>query len=91
MKKDKISSNILNNLEDKNNLEQIKKQTNEELYKVKVTCPLLNVRCGPNFNYKVIQRITDNDICSIFEEQNGFGKIDQNKDLWIKLEFTEKK
>ncbi len=91
MKKNKTSSSILNNLEDKNNLEQIKKQTNEELYKVKIICPLLNVRCGPDLNYKIMQRIINNEIYSIFEEQNGFGKIDQNEDLWIKLEFTEKK
>ena len=60
-----------------------------ESYKVKVTADVLNVRAGAGTNYKVNTIIRKNEIYTIVEEKNGWGKLKSNAG-WIALKYTNK-
>ena len=72
-----------------NNLVEIIEQENEpkELYSVKVTHPSLRRRRLPNLQGEVVGLITDQGIYKIYEELNGWGKLDNGD--WIMLSFTK--
>ena len=63
-------------------------QKKEGLYKVKIMHPSLRMRNNPNLNSEVKGLITDQGIYMIYEEQNGWGKLENN--TWIMLEYTRK-
>lgn len=55
--------------------------------KVKVTAHALNVRAEGNNTAKIVRVLHKRDVVSIYEESNGWGKIN---DGWIFLRYTEK-
>lgn len=58
-------------------------------YTVKVTADVLNVRNGAGTNYKVNTTVKKNQVYTIVEEKNGWGKLKSGAG-WIKLSYTEK-
>lgn len=58
-------------------------------YKVKVTANVLNVRAGAGTNYKVNTTIRKNEVYTIVEEKNGWGKLKSGAG-WISLNYTRK-
>lgn len=72
--------------------EEEQKQDNKpkepfQFYTVKITAILLNVRSGPSTKYKVINQVKQNQIFTILEEKDGWGRIPG--DGWISLKYTE--
>ena len=57
-------------------------------YKVKVTASSLNVRQGPGMQYKIIAQLKKDAVCTIYEEQNGWGHIVGSG--WFNLNYTKK-
>ncbi|MEG2351234.1 MAG: N-acetylmuramoyl-L-alanine amidase [Bacilli bacterium] len=60
-----------------------------ELYKVRITASVLNIRNGAGTNYEVNGKITDKGIYTIIEEKNGWGKLKSGAG-WISLAYTNK-
>lgn len=58
-------------------------------YKVKVIADVLNVRKGPGTNYDITTTIKRNEVYTIVEEKNGWGKLKSGAG-WICLEYTKK-
>lgn len=58
------------------------------LGKVKVTHPCLRRRVGPSTDSQVLSLITDFGVFNIFEEKDGWGKLEDGS--WIMLSFTKK-
>lgn len=58
-------------------------------YKVKVTADVLNVRAGAGTNYKVVTTVKKNQVYTIVDEKNGFGKLKSGAG-WISLNYTKK-
>lgn len=59
-------------------------QTNVKKFNVKVVCYALNVRSGPSISYKRTAIVHKNEIYSIVEEKNGWGKLISGAG-WINL------
>lgn len=59
-------------------------------YTVRVTANVLNVRSGPGARYKVTTSIKKNEVYTIVEEKNGWGKLKSGAG-WISLKYTKKK
>jgi len=57
-------------------------------YKVSVTASALNVRKGPGTNYGIIRTVKKNDILTVLEERNGWGRIDSKG--WVSLKWTKR-
>lgn len=64
------------------------KTTSASLYKAKVTAGVLNVRSGPSTSYKVVSTRKRNQIVSVYEEVNGWGRI--GGDQWCSLAYLSK-
>ena len=47
--------------------------------------PWLNVRNAPFGD--IVGTLNDGEKVTIYEEKKGFGKISENEDKWVKLEF----
>lgn len=60
-----------------------------EGYLVKVTASALNVRSGAGTNYKIKTVIKRNEVYTIVEEKNGWGKLKSGVG-WICLKYTTK-
>lgn len=60
-----------------------------EPYLVKVNTNLLNIRKGPGTNYGVAGTIRRNEVYTIVDESNGWGKLKSGAG-WISLNFTIK-
>lgn len=58
-------------------------------YTVKVTADVLNVRSGPSTSNKVNTRVKKNEVYTIVEESNGWGKLKSGVG-WISLKYTSK-
>ena len=58
-------------------------------YLVKVTADVLNVRAGAGVGYKITTQIKKNEVYTIIEEQNGWGRL-KSKVGWISLAYTKK-
>ena len=56
-------------------------------FKVKVTHPSLRKRKAPNLSGEVVDLITDQGIYEIFDENNGWGQLEDGN--WIMLSYTE--
>ena len=58
-------------------------------YLVKITADTLNVRAGAGTNYKINTRVKKNEVYTIIQEQNGWGKLKSGAG-WISLNYTKK-
>lgn len=58
-------------------------------YTVKITADVLNVRSGPGTNYGVTTTVKENEVYTIVEESNGWGKLKSGAG-WISLQYTSK-
>lgn len=58
-------------------------------YKVRVTADELNVRKGPGVSYKVVTVIKQNEVYTIVDTKNGWGKLKSGAG-WINLYYTKK-
>lgn len=74
--------------EEKIEKEEIK-QPSGVPYLVRVTASALNVRIGAGLHYKIKTDVKKNEVFTIVEEKNGWGKLKSGAG-WIKLIYTEK-
>lgn len=58
-------------------------------YKVKVTADVLNVRKGAGVGYKITTQVKKNEVYTIIQEQNGWGKLKSGAG-WISLAYTKR-
>ena len=58
-------------------------------YLVKITADVLNVRKGAGVSYKVVTTVKKNEVYTIVQELNGWGKLKSGAG-WIKLSYTKK-
>ena len=58
-------------------------------YTVKITADVLNVRKGPGTSYAVATTVKQNEVYTIVEEQNGWGRLKSNVG-WISLDYTKR-
>lgn len=58
-------------------------------YKVRITASALNVRAGASTNYKINTVVRKNEVYTIVEEKNGWGKLKSGAG-WISLKYTTK-
>ena len=65
----------------------IEEQKPKELYSVKVTHPSLRRRVAPSLSSEVAGFITDQGIYKIYDEVNGWGKLENGN--WIMLSYTK--
>lgn len=65
----------------------LEEQKPKELYSIKVTHPSLRRRSAPSLSADVVGFITDEGIYKIYDEVNGWGKL-ENGD-WIMLSYTK--
>ena len=61
----------------------------KELFKVKITCQVLNIRKGPGTNYGINGVIRDRGIYTIVEKKGTWGKLKSGAG-WISLNYTKK-
>ncbi len=62
---------------------------NTTSYLVKVTASVLNVRSGPGTNYGINTTVKKDEVYTIVEENNGWGKLKSGAG-WISLSYTTK-
>jgi N-acetylmuramoyl-L-alanine amidase len=65
------------------------KTTTSKEYKVKIDTAALNVRAGAGTKYKVNTTVKKNEVYTIVEEKNGWGKLKSGAG-WISLAYTKK-
>ena len=58
-------------------------------YTVKVDTDVLNVRTGPSTDYKVATTVKKNEVYTIVEEKNGWGRLKSGAG-WICLDYTKR-
>lgn len=58
-------------------------------YTVRVTADVLNVRSGPGTNYKVTTTVKQNEVYTIVETKNNWGRLKSGAG-WICLDYTKK-
>lgn len=58
-------------------------------YLIKVTADVLNVRTGPSKDYDVVLRVKKDEVFTIVEEKDGWGKLKSGAG-WICLEYTKR-
>ena len=58
-------------------------------YKVKITADVLNVRSGPATSYKINTSVKKNEVYTIVEEKNNWGRLKSGAG-WISLSYTKK-
>ena len=58
-------------------------------YKVKIIASVLNVRKGAGTNYSIATTVKKNEVYTIVEEKNGWGKLKSGAG-WISLSYTSK-
>lgn len=67
----------------------IKHVPKELPYMVKITAAALNVRSGPGASYQIKTQVKKNQIYTIVEEQNGWGRLKSGAG-WISLSYVKK-
>lgn len=72
---------------DEKDLKEIEKEGFKS-YTAKVTANVLNVRSGPGTGYKVVTTVKKNEVYTIVEEKNGFGKLKSGAG-WISLKYIK--
>lgn len=58
-------------------------------YKVKITADVLNVRKGAGTGYKIATQVKKNEVYTIIQELNGWGKLKSGVG-WISLAYTKR-
>ena len=58
-------------------------------YKVKISAETLNVRSGPGSKYQAVGKVKKNEVYTIIDEQNNWGKLKSGAG-WISLKYTKK-
>ena len=61
----------------------------ESSYRVRITASILNVRKGAGTNYSIFTTVKRNEVYTIVEESNGWGKLKSGAG-WISLSYTTK-
>ena len=59
------------------------------VYKAAVTAYSLNVRSGPSTGYKIIKTIHKDDVVTIIEEKNNWGRL-SDKSGWVSLKYMKR-
>lgn len=72
---------------DERDLKEIEKEGFKS-YTAKVTANVLNVRSGPGTGYKIVTAVKKNEVYTIVEEKNGFGKLKSGAG-WISLKYVK--
>ena len=72
---------------DAEDIQEIEKE-GFKAYTAKVTATVLNVRSGPGNTYKVNTTIRKNEVYTIVEEKNGFGRLKSGAG-WISLKYIK--
>lgn len=72
---------------DEKDLKEIEKEGFKS-YTAKVTANVLNVRSGPGTGYKIVTAVKKNEVYTIVEEKNGFGKLKSGAG-WISLKYIK--
>ena len=67
-----------------------KVEENKFPYLVRINTALLNVRAGAGTNYKITTRVRKNQVYTIVDEIDGWGKLKSGAG-WISLKYTVKK
>ena len=67
----------------------VEETTNKLPYLVKINTAVLNVRAGAGTNYKVNTQVKKNQVYTIVDEKNGWGKLKSGAG-WISLNYTIK-
>lgn len=62
-------------------------KTEVETYLVRITADMLNVRKGPDASQKITTTVKKNEIYTIVDESDGWGKLKSGAG-WIKLSYT---
>ena len=70
-------------------LDKANKKTTFKSYKVKINTAVLNVRTGAGTSYKAVSVVKKNEVYTIVDEKNGWGKLKSGAG-WIKLSYTKK-
>ena len=47
----------------------------------------LNVRHGPGSGYQVVDKLYNGEEVTVYEEQNGFGRISNDMDIWVSMKY----
>ena len=47
----------------------------------------LNVRHGPGTEYEVVAKLLDGDTVTVYEEQDGWGRISNDMDIWVSMDY----
>lgn len=66
-----------------------KVQAKFEPYRVIITASVLNVRSGAGTNYSIATQVKKNEVYTIVDELNGWGKLKSGAG-WISLSYTQK-
>lgn len=79
-----------NQVKSKMNGSIVKESTGKKVnYKVKINTKELNVRDGVGTKYKINTTVKQNEVYTIVEEKNGWGKLKSGAG-WISLNYTKK-
>lgn len=60
------------------------------LFGAQVTASALNIRSQPNASSDVLGQLANGAVVQIFEEQNGWGRIDPAASRWVKESFLQR-
>ena len=60
-----------------------------ETYRVKVNVNKLNIRSGPSSNYVIVTQVKQNEVYTIVEEKEGWGKLKSGIG-WLDLQYTQR-
>lgn len=60
------------------------------LFSAQVTATTLNVRTQPDISSDILGQLANGTIVQIFEEQDGWGRIDPSESKWVKESFLQK-
>ena len=73
----------------KANINELQKAPATSGYLVRVTADVLNVRKGAGVGYKVTTQVKKNEVYTIVQEYNGWGKLKSGAG-WISLAYTKR-
>ena len=72
---------------DEKDLKEIEKE-GFKAYTARVTANVLNVRSGPGTGYKIVTTVKKNEVYTIVEEKNGWGKLKSDAG-WVSLKYIK--
>ena len=60
------------------------------LFSAQVTATALNIRNQPDTSGAILGQLTNGSVVQVFEEQNGWGRIDLSESRWVNESFLQK-